>query len=151
MKKPVLLVLALALILSACSALGASELSRNQTKWERAGIQDYRYELFVSCFCAFVERMPITVEVRGGKTVSMTYKDGSPLSAEDMQIDFFQRFSTLEGLFADLGSGQASKAEGLEVSYDPTYGFVSQMNVDQIQMAADDEYSVQISNFQPLQ
>ncbi len=81
----------------------------------------------------------------------MTYADGKPLTAEDMQIDFFQRFSTLDGLFADLASGQASKAEQVEVTYDQTYGFISQMNVDQIKLAADDEYSVQISNFEVLQ
>ncbi len=148
MKKLILLVLAI--VLTACSAMGGTELSRNQSKWENAGIKDYRYDLFIGCFCAFRDRMPVTVEVRDGKTVSMTYADGTPLTQSDLDIDFFQRFNTLEGIFADLASGQASKAEAIEVTYDPTYGFISQMNVDQIKLAADDEYSVQVSNFEIL-
>jgi hypothetical protein len=150
MKK--LLLFAMALILAACSAMGTggTDLSRNQSKWDKAGIKNYRYSLHIGCFCAFRDRMPLTVEVRDGKMVSMSYSDGTPVSAEDMQIDFFQQFSTIDGIFADLSTGGASKAEKVEVTYDPTYGFPAQVYVDQILQAADDEYSVQVSNFEVL-
>jgi hypothetical protein len=149
MKKLTLFVLAL--VLSACSALQGSDLSRNQSKWEKAGITHYRYSLHIGCFCVFTERMPLTVEVKDGKMVSMTYSDGTPVSASDLDIDFFKRYSTIEGLFEDLRSGTASKAEEVQVTYDPTYGFPAQMQVDQIKLAADDEFSVQVSNFEVLE
>jgi len=150
MKKLVLLVLAL--VLSACSALGGgSELDRSRAVWERAGIQDYRFNLHIGCFCVFTDLMPLTVEVRGGEVVSMTYADGTPVTADDPQREFFMRFATIDSLFAELASGESSKADKVEVTYDPTRGFPATMYVDQIELAADDEYSVEISNFEPLQ
>jgi hypothetical protein len=149
MKKIMLLLLVTMLV--GCSIGSQSELSRNQAKWEAAGITNYRYSLYIGCFCVFRDRMPVTVEVKDGKMASMSYQDGTPLSDEDRQIDFFQKFSTIDGIFIDLKSGQAAKADEVKVSYDPTYGFPSQVEVDQIKNAMDDEFSVRVSDFEILQ
>ena len=144
-----MLLLVLALVLAACSAVPQSELARNRDKWDAAGIGSYRMNLFIGCFCGFTEKMPLTVEVRSGEVVSMTYDDGTPVG-DDMNREFFDRFATIDRLFDDMQSGQTSKADKVEATYDAAYGFPSQVNVDAIQNAVDDEYSVQISNFEAL-
>jgi hypothetical protein len=146
-----MLLLVLVLVLAACSAAPKSELARNHEKWNAANVTGYRMNLFIGCFCGFTDKMPLTVEVRKGEVVSMTYADGTPVSASDMNREFFDRFATIDRLFADIETGQTSKADKVEITYDPTYGFPSQVNVDAIQNAVDDEYSVQISNFEALQ
>ena len=149
MKK--LLLFVLVLVLSACSALPGSDLAANQTKWENAGIDDYTFQLHIGCFCVFTDRMPLTIEVRDGAVTSMSYSDGTPVAADDPMMEYFMRFATLDALFAELRSGDAASANSVEVSYDATHGFPTQVYVDQIKEAADDEYSLQVSNFQPLQ
>lgn len=144
-----MLLLVLALVLAGCSAVPKSELVRNREKWDAAHIESYRMNLFIGCFCGFTDRMPLTVEVRKGEVVSMTYADGTEVGS-DMNRPYFDRFATIDRLFADLESGDTSKADKVEITYDPTYGFPSQVNVDAIENAVDDEYSVQLSNFEAL-
>lgn len=146
-----MLLLVLVPVLAACSAVPKSELARNREKWDAANIDSYRMTLFIGCFCGFTDKMPLTVEVRKGEVVSMTYADGTQVGAAEPGREFFDRFATIDRLFADLESGDSSKADKVEITYDPTYGFPAQVSVDAIQNAVDDEYSVQISNFEALQ
>jgi len=166
-----LLLLALAFLLAACTALPANrpggqenvtppagspvapqgELGENQAKWKNAGIQNYRFKLHIGCFCAFRDKMPLTIEVRDGQVASMTYSDGTPVAADDPGHEFFDRFSTIEGTFAELRSGASASAEQVRITYDPTYGFPADLYIDPVQQVADDEFSVQISEFEVLQ
>ena len=75
MKKIILLLLAL--MLTACSFGAPSELDKNRQTWQDAGITHYRFSLHIGCFCAFRDQMPLTVEVQNGEIVSMTYADGT--------------------------------------------------------------------------
>lgn len=160
-----LLLLALAFILAGCSALPVSqqnpppagtpsvppgEMADNQAKWKDAGIQGYRFNLNIGCFCAFRDRMPLTIEVRDGQVVSMTYSDGSPVPADDPGREFFDRFSTLEQIFTELRSGSSANAEVVRITYDATYGFPADLYIDPQQQVADDEFSVQVTGFEVL-
>ena len=80
MKKQTLLIalLILTLTLSACG--GKSELNKNRDKWDFSGVTHYRFELTISCFCPFMDMIPVTVEVKDGKIVSMTDVNGQPLA-----------------------------------------------------------------------
>jgi hypothetical protein len=149
MKK--LLLLLLAITLSACSTGSRSELSRNRDKWETSNVKHYRYALFIGCFCGFTEKMPINIEVRDGKVASMTYQDGTPVAPTDIGAEFFQRFSTIDQMFTDLESGQSSQADDVQVAYDSKYGYPARINVDQIKEAIDDEYDVEVSGFEVLE
>jgi hypothetical protein len=44
----------------------------------------------------------------------------------------------------------AREAEGLSVTYHPTFGYPTQIGIDYDQLTADDEISVTIENLQPL-
>ncbi|MBK9927519.1 MAG: hypothetical protein IPP66_19795 [Anaerolineales bacterium] len=147
MKKIILLLLAL--VLSACSVSG-TELSRNQSKWQDANITNYRFQLSVGCFCAFRSQMPVTVEVKNGEVVSITDVNGAVISETDPNREFIAKYATIDRLFSELESDSVQKADHLTVTYDSTYGFPSEINIDFIEQAADDELYLSASAFEAL-
>ena len=147
MKRMVLLLLAV--ILAACSALGqGDDFSRNQKKWQDAGITHYRFNLFVGCFCAFTENMPLVIEVKDGEIVSMEYQTGNPL--DDGSREYFSSFATIDRLFAELEGVLHGEADKVIVTYDPAYGFPVELNLDFIEEVADDELYLTVSGFEAL-
>jgi hypothetical protein len=146
-----LLLLAMIVVLSACSVGTGSELSRNQEKWEVSDINNYRFSLHIGCFCGFMDKMPLTIEVRNGQVVSINYANGESVTPDDLDLGFFNQFTTIDQIFAELESGETSKADAVTMTFDPTYGYPSEVQVDRIKLAADDEFSLSISNFEILQ
>ncbi len=147
MKKLILLLLAL--ILAACSA-GGSELSRNQSKWQDADVNHYRFQLSVGCFCLFRSQMPLTVEVQDGEVVSMTDINGEAFPMDDPMSDLVMKHATIDRLFSELGSDAVQEADHLTMSFDPAYGFPTEVAIDYIELAADDELYLSVSAFEPL-
>lgn len=147
MKKIVML--ALVLILTACSA--SSGYDQNLKKWQDADVTHYRYTLFIGCFCAFMDQMPLTIEVKDGGVVSVTRTDGRPAVPADMDYQFFEPYLTIDRLFLELGAELSGDADEVAVTYDPVYGFPVSIAIDQIKVAMDDELSLQISDFEILE
>ena len=149
MKKITLLLLTL--ILAACSAGGGTELSRNQAKWQDANISHYRFELGVTCFCPVGDIMPLTVEVQDGEVVSLVDVKGEAFPATNPMSDLVLKYATIDRIFSELNSDSVQKADKLTVAYDPTYGFPSDVTIDFIELAADDELYLSVAAFEPLQ
>lgn len=148
MKKLILVFLVLTLV--ACSSGGGSELSRNQQKWQDADITHYRFTLNVGCFCAFRSQMPATVEVQDGEVVSIIGADGEAISTTDPINEYVLSYATIDRIFAELDSDSVREADKLTVTYEPTYGFPSEIYIDFIERAIDDELSITVSAFEPL-
>jgi uncharacterized protein YceK len=145
-----ILFILLALLMTGCSSLvgqASSEADRAQEKWQNAGISHYRYELAISCFCVFSQDMPLVIEVKDGEVVSLEYKSGKEIDAANMEL--FQRYDTIDKILAELEKAQ-SQADRVEVTYDENYGFPTQITIDQVAQAADDELYLTISNFEVL-
>jgi hypothetical protein len=137
------------LALAACSFQpGGSEFERARTRWQEHAPVHYRYQLQVGCFCPFADRMPLTIEVRDGQTVSILAADGSPVSADEMSM--FERYATIDKLFDLTGAALDGDADKVEVTYDEKYGFPVQVNIDYIEQAVDDELGLQVSAFEVL-
>ena len=136
-----------AVLISHRPELGTLELTGARMRWQAAGVSHYRYNLSVSCFCAFVDRMPMTIEVQDGRVVSMVYKDGTPVSAEERQM--FASYDTIDKLF-DFTAESQRTADRMQIAYDPTYGFPRSVQIDFIQQAADDELYLEVTGFQTL-
>lgn len=134
-----------ALVLSACG--GNSELAQKRDQWKAQGINHYRFDLTLSCFCPFGEVNPVAIEVLDGKIVSMTGADGKALS--DPFRSRFEEAGTVEALF-DLAETYFKSADKVEVAYDAEYGFPVSIAVDQIELAMDDEITYRVENFTPL-
>jgi hypothetical protein len=139
--------------LAACTAVGSamgnqSEIEQNREKWERANISHYRYELHISCFCVFVENMPLIIEVQDGEVLSMEYQNGNEIDPSIREL--FDKYATIDRLFTELAAGLNGAADKVVVEYDPTYGFPTKADIDVEEMAIDDELYLSISNFEEL-
>lgn len=149
MKKIFLLMLAF--ILAACSAGETTDFDKNLAKWNDANISHYRYQLFIGCFCPFMEDMPITIEVNNGEIVSMTSGKGTAIDAANPLYEVVNRYSTIDRVFLALEADQTGDADEVVVAFDPDYGFPANVAVDNIKEAIDDEISYQVSNFEILE
>jgi hypothetical protein len=149
MKKAILFLFVL--ILAACSIGGKSEYTANLEKWQDANITHYRYSIHIGCFCAFTQDMPLTIEVRDGEVLSITKADRTPVAPDDPQFELFSRYATIDRLFSDLKTNLDGAADEVTVTYDPTYGYPSQVNIDKIKEAVDDELALTVSNFERLE
>ena len=147
MKKPFLL-LFLALF-TACSAMPSSELGKNRQTWQDAQIDYYRYTLSLGCFCAFMEDMPLTIEVINGEMVSMTRSDGTAVDASSPNYDLYLPYSTLDRLFTAVEE-EMDQADAITVTYEPLLGFPVEVAIDRIEAAVDDELYIQVSGFQEM-
>ena len=148
MKKRTLLTILLILVLSLSACGARSELDRNREKWESSGVSHYRFELTISCFCPFMDIIPVVVEVKDGKILSMTGADGKPLTGEFRAT--FEQAGTVEALFAIAGANLA-EADKVEITYDLQYGYPASIKVDRIKLAVDDEISYYIGSFKVIE
>ena len=146
MKKIILITLVF--VLAACSFGTKSELTRNQEKWQSASVGHYRFELNVSCFCAFRSNMPLSIEVKDGQVVSMKYADGTQVNENDRAS--FDQYATLDTLF-DYTSKRMKNADEVKVTYNATYGYPEEVSIDVIKNAVDDELYLSVSGFEALQ
>jgi len=149
MKKIFLLIIAF--MLAACAMMPGNEFTQNRDKWKIAEVSHYRYDLFLGCFCAFRNEMPLTVEVKEGEVISITRADGTPVTAADSNLEIYHPYLTMDRLFSQLETDLAGGADEVTVTYDSTYGFPNEIAIDQIKAAVDDELSIQISNFTVLE
>jgi hypothetical protein len=140
----------MAVILTACASVGAasSDFDRARDKWQDAGISHYRFNLNISCFCAFTQDMPLIIEVQDGEVVSMEYQSGNEIDPSSLEL--FQRYATIDRIFAELEKALGGEADAVTVEYDETYGFPSQITLDFVQEAADDELYLTISDIEVL-
>jgi len=129
----------------------SAELTRNQKKWRATNVRNYRFQLMVGCYCPMTAMMPITVDVRDGTVVAMTDANGVAVSAADPGSEFFLKYTTIDGIYAELTSTRFSDADKLTITYDPTYGFPSAVSADFIEMAVDDELYLGVTGFTPLE
>ncbi len=143
------LLIFIALMLTACSAIQhASDFDRARAKWQDANISHYRFNLFIGCFCVFSQDMPLIIEVQNGEVVSMEYQSGNEIDATN--LEYFQRFATIDKIFAELEKDLDGEADEVAVTYDETYGFPTQVNIDFMKDATDDELGLTISEFEAL-
>jgi hypothetical protein len=149
-----LFLITLAVVLAACSAAPTEPTvpsNEERQVWEDAGITHYRFELTLSCFCAFRDQMPLIIEVKDGQVVSMTTADGQAVSSGDPNHEFFLGYGTMDNLFAKIETAKADPEAGeVTVTYDPTFGYPVDAAIDYIQLAADDEMYFTISGFEAL-
>jgi hypothetical protein len=147
MKKIILFTLTL--LLAACSASTPNEFEKNQALWDDANISHYRYTLSLSCFCAFMDDMPLTIEVQNDQIVSITSGKGTAVDATNPSYSIFESYIPMENLFAELKSA-LEEADEVTVTYDATYGFPTSIAIDQIKEATDDELWITVENFEVL-
>jgi hypothetical protein len=100
--------------IGSCSDSGVSKFDQNQRVWKSRNIANYRYKLGMECYCPVQYVGPNLIEVRNGKTESITYAgDSKNINMKDVKLP-----DTMDKLF-ELARGRSDKS----VAYDPTYGY----------------------------
>ena len=136
----------LVLTLSAC---GGSAFQQNQKNWEGQNINHYRFTVAVSCFCPFAN-VEVTYEVLNGQVVNQSVQSSPDNPVDEALVsDFYQSYNTIEKIFDYVG-GAINDADETTIEYDPTYGFPTDISVDWIKQAVDDEMYLTLSNFKVL-
>ncbi len=152
MKKLLFIFMTLALV--ACTATGnamgsQSEIEQNKEKWENANVSHYRYHLSMTCFCIFSQEMPLIIEVQDGEVVSMEYQSGNEIDTTSREL--FEKYATIDRLFAELEADLNGAADEVTITkYDATYGFPTEVTIDFVKEATDDELYLSLSNFEEL-
>ncbi|MCF4967191.1 DUF6174 domain-containing protein [Nostoc sp. CMAA1605] len=127
--------------------LEARRLRFNRTLWNSRNVVNYRYTFSNGCFCIPDARGPVVIEVRNGRTVSVTsVATGQPVS----NPEFFQNYNTIPKLFNVIGDAIQRQAASLDISYNPQYGYPTQINVDYNAQIADEEIYLTIENLEIL-
>jgi hypothetical protein len=122
------------------------ELSQNRQRWANARIHDYEYDYQLVCFCGPEATEPVHIVVRNDQVWTVTRtRDGLPT------LNAYAKWPTVVDLFDQVQRRIAQKADRLDVTYDPTYGYPRTIAVDVYLQAADDESSQAASNLRPLQ
>jgi hypothetical protein len=152
------LLITLAFVLAACSAAPTEPTTpptaaplTERDAWENANVSHYRFVLDLSCFCAFRDQMPLTIEVKDGEVVSITRADGQVVQSDDPSYETFVRYATIDKILTEIESAQADPEAGeILVTYDPTHGYPVTATIDYIELATDDEMYITISSFEVL-
>ncbi|MGB3543075.1 DUF6174 domain-containing protein, partial [Rubrivirga sp.] len=111
-------------------------------RWEDAEIESYTMTLQRVCFCMVPDFTgPYDVTVRDGEVTSVV------LEGESVDLD---RAETVDGLFELLSNAYSSRAESVEVEFDPAYGFPANLSIDYDSMLADEEIGYLVTDMRPL-
>jgi len=144
-----LLLLSLTSLLAACSLVpGASPrqpeapagLAVHQAQWQSKGVANYSFTITPQCFCPSNGALDVTVAA--GVPTRIT-KAGQPVAPRDVE----GLPKTVPELFAAV-IAHAGAAK-LSVAWDPAFGFPSNIQVDPIANAIDDEFGYVVTNFRP--
>jgi hypothetical protein len=92
--------------------------------------------------------MPLVIEVMDGKVVSMEYQNGKAI--DDANRELFDKFATIDRIFAEIDADLAGAADEVTATYDPTYGFPVEVTIDYVKEATDEERYLTVSDFEAL-
>ena len=127
--------------------LNQRKLQFNRNLWNKQNILNYRYTFSNSCFCIPEARGPVVIEVRNGKTTSITsVETGQPVT----NPEYFQNYNTIPKLFNVIQDAIARQTYSLDVNYAAKDGYPTQINIDYNAQIADEELFLTIENFQVI-
>jgi hypothetical protein len=123
-----------------------AQLQRNKQLWAKQNISNYRFTVRQTCFCSIESMQPVNIEVRNGKVTSIVPAiDVLSFNRED-----FTNHDSIAKLFDVIEDAIAKEAEHLSVTYHPTLGYPTKIDIDYDQMMADEEISLTIDNLQAV-
>lgn len=144
--------LALALATAACSILPGTtpdprtelqrEVAARAALWGQAGIDSYSFTITRGCFCPPESSGPFRVTVESRAVTAVTY-GGEPVVGN--AVAGFTL--TIDAVFVSLLTLGPEAA--LTGTWDEERGFPTDISVDPIPNAIDDEFTIRIEGFEP--
>jgi hypothetical protein len=139
-------VLSLLCLLGLISCIAIPSTLEGRTLWNSKNLSSYSYTLQRSCFCPLEITRAMRLEVRNGSLVSIKYGDSGADVAENLRPNVFK----IEAFFDLIDSTLAKGGTVGKLSFDATFGYPTQMNLDPIPLAVDDETNYVLSDLKAL-
>jgi hypothetical protein len=115
-----------------------SELDRNWDRFERNAPLSYSYTVRVDCDCPSDITRPVVVWVDRGSVEYLFYADdGRPVP-----FSYANSFPSAEQLFDVIQDGIDRRADYIDVDYDFTYGYPTNVYIDYDRRVSDEELSL---------
>jgi hypothetical protein len=130
--------------LTACAA--TSTTLEGRTLWNSKNLGNYTYTLRSVCFCPLEYTKAMRLEVRNGSLSSVKYVD----SGADVPDNFRPNTFKIEAFFDLIDSTRAKGGKVENLSFDAVFGYPTQMYLDPIPQAADDEVGYTITDLKAL-
>ena len=118
-----------------------SELQQRRAAWLARGIDDYRFQLQITCFCGGDIRRPVLVEVRDG-AVAKVWDLETARAVTDLSL-----YPSITKLF-DMAVAQASGGNHVSVAYDREFGIPARIEIGTLANDAGTLYT--LADLRPL-
>ena len=136
-------VLIIVLLFYSCiKTTGDSELSYNQSKWERKNINDYEFTLTINCFCPQERVGPHMIKVVNNEIVSVNNHPYDPGTTGELY--------TIDQLFTFIETSIERKPYLKTIKYNSTYGYPQNVWFDFNKNMADEELGYQVTDFKEI-
>lgn len=113
-------------------------LDRNWDRFERSAPLSYSYTVRVSCECPRDVTRPVVVWVDRGSIEYLLYEDdGTPVP-----YSYASSFPSAEQLFDAIQDAIDQRADRIEVDYDFTFGYPTDVYIDYDRRIADEELAM---------
>ncbi len=149
--KPLLVLLPLlvgCVIFSSSEADVRGELDVNRALWDAAAIHDYSMSFQRLClFCTVDILIPVRITVRGDTIHEVTDLD----TGEPVEEPAEGAFLTIDGVFDVIQDAIDRDAAEIDVRYNSTFGYPTDVTIDFSRSRFDDDTEFQISEFVELQ
>jgi len=114
-------------------------------KWQKVNASHYIYTLQRSCFCPPESRKPMRIRVNNNKIKLVL------LVPENIEKPTnFTGAKTVDELFTLIEQAMQRKAASIKVSYDPRFGYPSNITIDYDKRMADEEVYYKASGMRLL-
>lgn len=123
----------------------AGKLSTARATWFASGTRSYRFTITRSAFLVPEYVGPAKVTVTNGVVTKV-----EPAGSNSIAAGAFDNCDTIEELFARAQGGIETDGATVNGTYDAITGVPKTISIDPIPMAADDEISYIVSDFQSL-
>ena len=141
------LMLVTSLMAISCTSSAPQALITNEQLWKTQGLRDYDFTLQRQAFAPEDWRGPVSIQVRNGAAVSVTYLSGGAVTGGK-----FDNADTIEDLFTMLKNAYAGKGEfekkvdTVNVTYNSQMGYPADFYIDVSQTIADEEQGYTVTN-----
>jgi hypothetical protein len=115
-----------------------SELDRNWDRFQSSAPLSYSYTVRVACDCTSDVTRPVTVWVDRGSIEYVLYADDN----RPVPLSISNSFPSVEQLFDAIQDAIDRQADYIDVDYDVTYGYPTNVYIDYDRRTADEELSL---------
>jgi len=120
-------------------------LTAARTRWTNQLPTTYSFTWMQGCECIGDMTRPMRISVTSGQITSAVFVDDQRAVGEPVR----GYLVTIDGVFDKIQAAIDQDAAGITVAYDPARGYPTSVFVDYSRTVADEELSLQISDFAP--